>query len=328
MVVGWAPWMIVFGILALTVQNTETSDCWDVCFAESQRGPQHADYEQLFELAQVFKKVMTTDANTGSGASNGTAILLDTTLPPGTTDTDAERIMTIQKNIAQILAFTLPVLTSFNPGFIVKYDDSSAWSCDDWKCLGRCDMFNVLENEALDFKTFTSANDIDRLDDSCEMASTATTSSTCLGTTHNIFAIAVVNSEFKTAEADFTNMDDLLFSGLDILSDLPHFDDEDMINEHQEFNFYCDKHFPKKAVVGTYVAAAQSMASFPSATTNNWPGYTQVTYSSSMKLASEKIANCMHTSCCNSNRRKREINNSTAGECSKLSKGYITNYTP
>ena len=41
-------------------------------------------------------------------------------------------------------------------------------------------------------------------------------------TTHNTFAIAIVNSDFKTAEADYTNLDDLLFSGLDILSDVTH----------------------------------------------------------------------------------------------------------
>lgn len=327
MVGGWAQWIVINGLLALIliIHGSDSSDCWEQCFEESQRagpGNHNAEYEQIFEMTQIFKKVVATDARTGSGASNGTAILLDTTLPHGTRDLDTEQIMTIQKKIAQILGFTLPVLTSFNPGFIVKYDDSSAWSCDDWKCLGRCDMYDVLEDEALNFKTLTSDHSIDLLDDSCEMASTAAISSTCLGTTHNIFAIAVVNSDFKTAEADYTNMDDLLFSGLDILSNFPQFDDEEM-NDDQEFKFYCDKHFPKKAVVGTYTAAARTMASFPSAATNNWPGYTQVTYSPSMKLAAEKIANCMHKSCC-SNQRSF---NSTKGECSKLSKGSVSHYT-
>ena len=44
----------------------------------------------------------------------------------------------------------------------------------------------------------------------------------------------------------------------------------------QEFNYHCDKHFPKKAIVGTYSASARTLAEFPSATTNNWPGYSQV----------------------------------------------------
>jgi len=187
-----------------------------------------------------------------------------------------DRTTTIQKKLAQVLAFTLPVLTSFNPGFIVKYDDSSAWSCDGWKCLGRCDMYDVLEEEHSNLRHFADSNTLDQLDDSCELASAATTSSTCIGTTHNTFAIAIVNSDFKTAEADYTNLDDLLFSGLDILSDFPHLDDDDIgAKDHREFNYYCDKHFPKKAVVGTYLAAASSMASFPSATTRTWPGYTQ-----------------------------------------------------
>ena len=44
----------------------------------------------------------------------------------------------------------------------------------------------------------------------------------------------------------------------------------------QEFNYYCDKHFPKKAIVGTYTASARTLAEFPSATTHDWPGYSQV----------------------------------------------------
>ena len=44
----------------------------------------------------------------------------------------------------------------------------------------------------------------------------------------------------------------------------------------EEFNFYCDKHFPKKAIIGTFSAAASSLAHFPTATTFDWPGYSQV----------------------------------------------------
>lgn len=50
----------------------------------------------------------------------------------------------------------------------------------------------------------------------------------------------------------------------------------DEVNNRDEFNFYCDKHFPKKAIIGTYSASARSLAEFPSAATSNWPGYTQV----------------------------------------------------
>ena len=39
--------------------------------------------------------------------------------------------------------------------------------------------------------------------------------------THNMFAVALVNSDFKTAEPDYRNMEDTLISaGLDILSDV------------------------------------------------------------------------------------------------------------
>ena len=47
------------------------SDCWETCFAESERGTEHAEYEQVIGLLQSFKKALQTDANTGSGASNG-----------------------------------------------------------------------------------------------------------------------------------------------------------------------------------------------------------------------------------------------------------------
>ncbi len=39
--------------------------------------------------------------------------------------------------------------------------------------------------------------------------------------THNIFAVAIVNSNFKKAESDYTQLDDtLLSSGLDILNEV------------------------------------------------------------------------------------------------------------
>ena len=90
----WARWIIVYGLLAcILIDDTNaTSDCWEKCFAESQRGPENAEYEQIFELTQVFKKVAVTDANTGSGTSNGTVLLLDSTLPYDTSDMDVSRV--------------------------------------------------------------------------------------------------------------------------------------------------------------------------------------------------------------------------------------------
>ena len=57
----------------------------------------------------------------------GTMLLLDTTLPAGTDRIDTENTISIQKRIGQILALTLPMLTSFNPGYLVKFDERSAW---------------------------------------------------------------------------------------------------------------------------------------------------------------------------------------------------------
>ena len=39
----------------------------------------------------TFRQAMTTDANTGSGTSNGTVFLMDTTMPNGTDNTDVSQ---------------------------------------------------------------------------------------------------------------------------------------------------------------------------------------------------------------------------------------------
>ena len=103
------------------------SDCWEGCFSTAERGLQHPEYEQIIGLLQSFKKAMITDANSGTGTSNGTAILLDTSLPSGTDREAHENVQNIQKRLGQILALSLPMLSNFNPGFLVKYDENSAW---------------------------------------------------------------------------------------------------------------------------------------------------------------------------------------------------------
>lgn len=126
MVGRWAGWITLYGLLLLNTLAT-CEDCWETCFNELERGQQSAEYEHLIGLIQSFKKAMMTDANTGVGTSNGTAILLDTTLPDGTDRIDSDYVQSIQKGIGQILALSMPMLTNFNPGFLVKYNDKSAW---------------------------------------------------------------------------------------------------------------------------------------------------------------------------------------------------------
>ena len=340
MVGRWAQSMdakvLLIGIFLLSVAHlASSSDCWESCFIDEERSLDHAEYEQIMGLVQSFKKAMITDANTGTGTSNGTALLFDTTLPTGTDRMDAEIIPSIQKRIGQILTLSLPMLSNFNPGFLVKYDRDSAWTCDDWKCLGRCEMFDVLENEGSSSLVSSDSNEAfatasDNLDGSCEMASQAALSSTCAGSTHNIFAVAIVNSNFKKAESDYTQLDDtLLSSGLDILNEMDfgsHLFDDESDNPFltEEFNFYCDKHFPKKAVIGTYSAAERDLAEFPSASTLNWPGYTQITYSSGMKRATDRIASCMSTKCCSNRQTTYQPN--ASGSCSRFTKGQSHSY--
>jgi len=322
-------WSKIFsGLLLFLFLNNRlvhASDCWESCFSEAERGQENAEYEQVIGLFQSFKKALQTDANTGSGASNGTMLLLDTTLPRGTNRMDADNTIAIQKRIGQILAITLPMLTSFNPGYLVKFDERSAWSCDEWKCLGRCDMYQVLEKETDRFTTFASEDiNSDMLDESCELASFAASTSTCSSSTHNTFAVALVNSDFKTAEPDYRNMEDTLISaGLDILSDRDLFNFGEV--NSQEFNYYCDKHFPKKAIVGTYSASARTLAEFPSATTFDWPGYSQITFSSTMRKATERISSCMHRSCCANRPSNYDYDPLTSsGTCSRFSEGQLS----
>jgi len=323
-------WSKIFsGLLLFLFLNNRpvyASDCWETCFSQSERGQENAEYEQIIGLFQSFKKALRTDANTGTGASNGTALLLDTTLPRGTDRMDADNTIAIQRRIGQILAITLPMLSGYNPGYLVKFDERSAWSCDEWKCLGRCDMYQVLEKEADGFTTFASEDiNSDMLDESCELASFAASTSTCSGSTHNTFAVALVNSDFRIAEPDYRNMEDtLISSGLDILSD-HDLRDFGEVNS-QEFNYYCDKHFPKKAIVGTNSASARTLAEFPSASTFDWPGYSQITFSSAMRKATDRISNCMHTSCCAN--RQSEYDDydplTSSGTCSRFSDGQLS----
>ena len=42
---------------------------------------------------------MTTDANTGSGTSNGTVFLMDTTMPNGTDNTDVSQYVSYMYHV-------------------------------------------------------------------------------------------------------------------------------------------------------------------------------------------------------------------------------------
>jgi len=117
--------------------------------------------------------------------------------------------------------------------------------------------------------------------------------------------------------------DTLISAGLDILSD------RDLVNfgeiNSQEFNYYCDKHFPKKAIVGTYSASARTLAEFPSATTFDWPGYSQITFSSTMRKATDRISSCMHKSCCANRFSDYDYDPMTSsGSCSRFSDGQLS----
>jgi len=331
MVGRWPDRIGLYGILLfnLIICPFVCCDCWESCFVPSERNEFTVEYEKIFQVVTTFRQAMTTDANTGSGTSNGTVFLMDTTMPTGTDDSTGYFSYTIQKRLAQILAFTLPITSSFNPGFFVHYDGKHSWTCDDWKCLGRCDMYLALESE---FQDYTTTDDIDLLDDSCELASLAATSSTCYGTTHNIFAIAVTNSAYKTRateERGDLDDDESNFS-LDLLTQFGGIEDTyfEMDDETPEFNSYCENHFLKKAILGTLQADSQSMGPFPSASTSYWPGYTRISNSLKMVDATNKLSRCLHSSCC-SNRSKRstmdpEIN--FFGNCAQFRNGKTMYY--
>ena len=43
-------------------------------------------------MVTTYRQAMTTDANTGSGTSNGTVFLMDSTMPSGTDETTVRYI--------------------------------------------------------------------------------------------------------------------------------------------------------------------------------------------------------------------------------------------
>ena len=50
-------------------------------------------------MVTTFRQAMTTDANTGSGTSNGTVFLMDTTMPTGTDDSTVSNLKWGKLNI-------------------------------------------------------------------------------------------------------------------------------------------------------------------------------------------------------------------------------------
>jgi len=86
MVGGWRLWILfVQGILLLAIDwrgLAQGPDCWETCFEPANRNDQYKnEYKDIMDMISNIRSAAATSGGTGTGASNGTAFLMDTTVP-------------------------------------------------------------------------------------------------------------------------------------------------------------------------------------------------------------------------------------------------------
>ena len=113
------------------------------------------------ELVTDMRLAASTSGGTSSGASNGTAFLLDTSIPESASAEKQALVLELTRRLTQILAFSMSSTLSFNPLFFTKFDATRSWFCYEWACLGRCDAFEKLETEFDQFSAGTPSDSID-----------------------------------------------------------------------------------------------------------------------------------------------------------------------
>lgn len=81
MVGGWTFYLIQV-LLVFIWPACQGQDCWESCFSPELRDDQYKDeYREIMELISNLRSVSATSGGTGTGATNGTAFLLDTSAP-------------------------------------------------------------------------------------------------------------------------------------------------------------------------------------------------------------------------------------------------------
>ena len=121
--------------------SSEPATCWSSCFAQSN------DYHN--SLLEIISKLREEQA---AQKVAGTCFVLDSSLSA----TTPARVYNYQRNIAMLLALTLPV-NSTNPMFVVKYQNYQSCSkyhpelsckvdkCEAAKTIGTAQNMNLYE---------------------------------------------------------------------------------------------------------------------------------------------------------------------------------------
>jgi len=313
MVGGWRLWiLIVQGILFLALDwrglAQEGPDCWETCFEPANRNDQYKDeYRDIMELISNLRAAAATSGGTGTGASNGTAFLIDTTVPDSASGTKQTLVLDLSRKLSQILAFAMPNTLSTNPLFFIKFDGTRSWYCYEWACLGRCDAYYKLENEFGNFTAATDKKDIDLLDDSCKAASNvmdidddnldADSHIACHRFTFNEMVVAMVNSKMQTARTiGCAEQDSAEQDTINALDGRGGF--EEFIDDYSTFGDWCEQKFAKRAVVGTLYADEDEMEAFATVSNDKWPGSTYLREDEDLLAAADAISTCMNTQCC------------------------------
>jgi len=338
MVGGWTRWIFVQSILLMAIdwRGLTTTDCWETCFEPAQRNDQYKDeYRDIMKLISNLRGAAATSGGTKAGASNGTAFLIDTTIPDSASATKQSLVLDLSRKLSQILAFAIPNTLSTNPLFFIKFDGTKSWYCYEWACLGRCDAYTKLEDEFGNFTSATNKKDIDLLDDSCKAAANvmdiddenidADNHIACHRFTFNEMVIALVNSPMQTASSTGCTKQDS--AEQDTIKDLDGKGGfEEFLEDSSGFGDWCERKFAKRAVVGTLYADEDEMEGFATVNSGSWPGSTFLRENEDLLAAVEAIAACMNTECCSGSIPPTP--NPIPDTCIEYKDSYLTGFSP
>lgn len=301
--IGWRTF-VLFLSLALLLRtansNDIANDCWESCFTASASNTYPNEYAAIYQMVSDFHTARMMSS------SNGTVFLYDATLPKRIRSSQAASLIEFEKNLAQIIAFSISTTTSNNPFFLAKYDNTHGWFCYEWQCLGRCDAYNVIDTE---FDTSLKSGNPDQLDDACYAAAKAMdiienpeadSHYSCHEYTGNELVVAITNSQFSTLTASNSGFG---LETQDIINDLDGGGGDFLIDSSGDFQDYCNTFFPNRVIVGTHDASQTDMAGF----TTEPNGSVFIDNDSDAEKAANALSQCMASQCCGgSARRKRQ----------------------
>jgi len=329
-------------LLLAFLQLSKANDCWESCFSpENRLSGLTREYGKIFQMIENLRAASATNGGIGeAGATNGTVFVLDTSSPSGASDSQQNLVLDLQRRLAQIMAFSMPNTKSTNPLFLVKFDGTRSWYCDEWTSLGRCEAFTKLETELDNYSTVdasaestsnsegattTNGNIRDLLDDACYSASDAFEQNM---NTFNELVVAFINSPFKTAASlgeecpDLESVEKMTANELDGIGGFQDF----IPDPTAKFSNWCERKFAKRIAIGTLFANEDDMDGFASVGNPNWDGTTFVKETEDLLEAASNLAQCMNGQCCPVvSRRRRQASGDT---CTEFKDNTMNTFSP